>query len=397
MRIESLRYTEHFGSVRINDLQKVLELDSGRKSETPRKEAIAVHKIEDEVIKDIEGRMAIIIPIKDEKLKLFEGVISAIPHDCLIIVVSNSQIKRVDRFRMEGDTLAQFCRFSQRQALIVHQKDPHLAQVLAQAGYGDMLDETGVVRDGKSEGMVIGILLAMLHKKDYVAFIDSDNYIPGAVWEYVKIYAAGFSLAQSPYAMVRVLWHYKPKISPEMYFRKWGRVSEVTNKYMNILISEKTGFETEIIKTANAGEHAMTTKLAEILPYASGFAVEPQELISIFEGFGGVLPTTNQAAAREGIEIFQIETRNPHLHEERGRMHLRRMILPVLSVIYHSALCSPEIKRQISKELIDQSALQPDEEITRPRLALPPKKADVRSFASFMKDHLHTYSVLEEE
>jgi len=395
MRIESLRYTERFGSVRLNDLQKVLELDSGKKVETPRKEEIAVHKIEDETIKDIEGKMAIVIPIKDEKLKLFEGVISGIPHDCLIVVVSNSQRKRVDRFRMERDTLAQFCRFTQRQALIVHQKDPQLAQGLAQAGYADMLDEKGVVRDGKSEGMVIGILLAMLNKKEYVAFIDSDNYIPGAVWEYVKIYAAGFSLAQSPYSMVRVLWHYKPKISPEMYFRIWGRVSEITNKYMNALLSDKTGFETEIIKTANAGEHAMTIKLAEILPYASGFAVEPQELISIFEGFGGILPTSNSVAAKHGIEIFQIETRNPHLHEERGGMHLKRMILPVLSVIYYSTLCNSEVKQQISERLIEQGALQPEGEIPRPYLIPPPKTINVQSFTDFMKEHLSIYSVLE--
>ena len=128
MRIESLRYTERFGSVRINDLQKLLELDLGKKREPPGKEEMAVHKVEDEVIKDIEGRMAIVIPIKDDKLKLFEGVISGIPHDCLIIVVSNSQRRRVDRFRMERDTLAQFCHFSQRRALIIHQKDSQLAQ-----------------------------------------------------------------------------------------------------------------------------------------------------------------------------------------------------------------------------------------------------------------------------
>ena len=396
MRIESLRYTERFGSVRINDLQKVLELDSGKKSETPRKEEIAVHKIEEDVIEDIEGKMAIVIPIKDEKLKLFEGVISGIPHDCLIIVVSNSQRRRVDRFRMERDTLEQFCRFTQRRALVVHQKDPQLAQALAEAGYTDMLDEKGVTRDGKSEGMVIGILLAMLHKKEYVAFIDSDNYIPGAVWEYVKIYAAGFSLARSPYAMVRVLWHYKPKISPEMYFRKWGRVSEICNKYMNTLISSKTGFETEIIKTANAGEHAMTMKLAEILPYASGFAVEPQELTSIFEGFGGIIPTVHQVAARQGIEIFQIETRNPHLHEERGRMHLRQMLVPGLSVIYHSALCDAKLRQEIIKGLIDLDTLQPDEEVPRPYIISPPKKVDAQSFASFMKEHLPTYSALGE-
>ncbi|MCL0057915.1 mannosyl-3-phosphoglycerate synthase [Dehalococcoidales bacterium] len=396
MRVESLRYTERFGAVRINDLQKVLELDSGKKSNTPRKEEIAVHKIEDEVIKDIEGKMAVVILIKDEKLKLFEGVISGIPHDCLIIVVSNSQRKRVDRFRMERDALAQFCHFTQRQALIFHQKDPYLAEGLAQAGYSDMLDERGIVKEGKSEGMVISILLAMLNKKEYIAFIDSDNYIPGAVWEYVKIYAAGFSLAQSPYVMVRVLWRYKPKISRGMYFKKWGRVSEITNKYMNALISEKIGFETEIIKTANAGEHAMTIKLAEILPYASGFAVEPQELISIFEGFGGILATANQAVAKEGIEIFQIETRNPHLHEERGRMHLREMLLSALSVIYHSALSSPKIKQQIQKGLIEEGILQPNGEIVKPYLVPSPKKINIQSFANFMKEHFPTYSVLKE-
>ena len=164
---------------------------------------------------------------------------------------------------------------------------------------------------------------------------------------------------------------------------------------MNALISDKTGFETDIIKTANAGEHAMTIKLAEILPYASGFAVEPQELISIFEGFGGILPTANQAAAKQGIEIFQIETRNPHLHEERGRMHLRQMILPGLSAIYHSALSSSGIKQQVRQGLIDQGALQPEEEMPRPLLVPPPRKTDVQSFASFMKEHLQTYSVLE--
>jgi len=260
-----------------------------------------------------------------------------------------------------------------------------------------MLDEKGAVRDGKSEGMVIGILLAMLHKKEYVAFIDSDNYIPGAVWEYAKIYAAGFSLAESPYAMVRVLWHYKPKISRGMYFRKWGRVSEITNKYMNALISDKTGFETEIIKTANAGEHAMSIKLAEILPYASGFAVEPQELISIFEGFSGTLPTANQAAAKQGIEIFQIETRNPHLHEEKGMQHLEGMLLPGLGAIYHSPLCEEETKQMILGELLQWNAIKPEEVPPKPHLSAPPKKINLQKFTKIMEAQMESYSALEEK
>lgn len=392
MRLETTRYTERFGSVRINDLQRVIELDSGRIENMPTKEAIGVKKIEDEVIRDIERRMAIVIPTRDEKLKLFEGVISGVPHDCLIIVVSNSQINRVDRFRMEGDTLAQFCHFSQREALILHQKDPLLAETLGEAGYADLLGEDGLIRDGKSEGMVVGWLMAKLAKKDYVGFIDADNYFPGAVWEYAKCYAVGFSMATSPYAMVRILWRYKPKISMGMYFKKWGRASEITNKCLNSLISTKTGFESELIKTGNAGEHAISLKLAEILPYASGFAVEPYELVAIFEGFGGVLPTVYKTAANRGIEIFQIETRNPHLHEEKGIEHVREVLTPGLSAIYHSPICEPETKQMIIDELVWQQALKPDEEPPKPHICILPKKVDIKKFVEVMGKHLATYS-----
>jgi len=245
MRIESPRYTECLGSVRINHVQQVLELDSGRVKELPVKENIAVQKIEEEVIKDFEERMAIVIPTKDEKLKLFEGVISGIPHECLIIVISNSQRKRVDRFRVEKDALKQFCHFTHRDALIIHQRDPLIARALAEAGYTDILGEDELIKDGKAEGMIVAMLVAMAAKKDFVGFIDADNYFPGAVWEYARCYASGFSMAKSPYSMVRVLWRYKPKITAGMFFNRWGRVSEITNRCMNSLISNKTGFETE--------------------------------------------------------------------------------------------------------------------------------------------------------
>ena len=397
MRIESPRYTERFGSVRINDVQQVLELDSGRAQELPRQENIAVQKIEEEVIKDFEEKMAIVIPTKDEKLKLFEGVVSGVPHECLIIVLSNSQRGRVDRFRMERDTLSQYCHFTRREALIIHQKDPILAQALAEGGYTDILGEDEKVRNGKAEGMIAAMLIAMIAKKEYVGFIDADNYFPGSVWEYARCYAAGFSMAKSPYAMVRVLWRYKPKVSAGMFFRRWGRVSEITNRCMNALISSKTGFETEIIKTGNAGEHAMNLKLAEILTYASGYAVEPQELISIFEGFGGVLPIINPTAAKHGIEIFQTETRNPHLHEEKGGRHLlAEMLLPGLGAIYHSPLCDKENKKLIVNELLQQNAIKSGEKPPKPRIIAPLKNGDLKKFASVMAEHMKSYSALEE-
>ena len=398
MRIESPRYTECLGSVRINDVQQVLELDSGRVKGLSLRENMAVQKIEEEAIKYFEERMAIVIPTKDEKLELFEGVISGVPHECLIIVVSNSQRKRVDRFRMEKDALNQFCHFTHREALIIHQKDPILARALAEAGYTDILGEDDLIRDGKAEGMIAAMLVAMVAKKDFVGFIDADNYFPGAVWEYARCYATGLSMAKSPYSMVRVLWRYKPKISAGMFFKRWGRVSEITNRCMNSLISNKIGFETEIIKTGNAGEHAMSLRLAEILTYASGYAVEPQELISIFERFGGSPAMANPITIKHDIEIFQTETRNPHLHEERGGQHLLvEMLLPSLGSIYHSQLCVAETGRLIIDELLQQNAIQPYEEPPKPRLIAPPRTINLKKFASVLTEHMNSYSALEKE
>ena len=393
MRIEIPRYTERFGSVRINDVQRVLELDSGVKTEAPCKEAIAIYKADEKQLEDIQGRMAIILPIKDEKLKLFEGVLSGIPHSCLIIVVSNSQREPIDRFRMEQDALKQFCHFTQREALIIHQKDPVIAQAIEEAKYPELLDEDGLVRDGKCEGMLIGILLAMLCGKDYVGFIDTDNYIPGAVWEYVKSYAIGFSLARSPYTMVRMLWRYKASVSEGIYFRKWGRVSRIVNRHFNRLISTQTGFETEIIKTANSGEHAMSIGLAKMLTYASGYAVEPQELISIFEQFGGILPPAHKEVIEQGVDIFQIESRNLHIHEERGSEHIDEMLLVGLANLYHSPLSGPEDKRLILEELEAGGYLKPGEELAQPHYYPPPEKADLEKFARVMREYFPEYSV----
>ena len=394
MFIESPRYTERLGSVRLNHVQSVIALDSGLRNELPPHGTMGVVKIDEETIKHYEDRMAIVIPVKDEKLKLFEGVVSGVPHDCLVIVVSNSQREKVDRFRMEGDALDQLCRFTLRQALIVHQKDPAIAKAVMDADYNDLLDEDELVRDGKSEAMIIGLLMAKAAGKEYVGFVDADNYFPGAVLEYVRNYAAGFSLAQSRYSMVRILWQYKPKISGILYFKKWGRISEVTNKYLNSLISTKTGFETEVVKTGNAGEHAMSMQLAEILPFASGYAVEPQELVSMFENFGGILPTKDIKVMEQGIDIFQIETRNPHLHEEKGNEHLNEMLLSSLSTIYHSPLCDEELKQAVLAELIGQGILKKGEEPPPVYINAPLKKVKVIQLVEAIRSDFDKYHVL---
>src|ERR1043165_4884753 len=280
MKLDVPRFTERFGSVSLHGVQRVYELDSGHKNKHPKTESEVIRSIDDEIISKIESEMSIVIPIKGERLKLLEGVLSGIPHDCLTIIVSNSPREPIDRYKLEREAIEQFNRFAEKNSLIVHQKDPGVSEALREIGYTDLLLDDGTVRSGKAEGMIIGMLLAKMSGKDYVGFIDADNYVPGAVNEYVKIFASGIAMSTTPYTMVRVSWIYKPKVSDSgVYFSKWGRVSEVTNQYLNSLISYYTGFETEVMRTGNSGEHCMSMKLAELLTYSPGFSVEPYEIV----------------------------------------------------------------------------------------------------------------------
>jgi mannosyl-3-phosphoglycerate synthase len=369
MRIERPREAQRLGANLIYGVQKVYELDSGPLSENSYEPFFVIRQVPYEALYEIEKQMAIIVPIKSERLRLIEGVLYGIPHSCLTIVVSNSPREPVDRFNMEKNAIENFNTFSNKQVLVVHQKDPVMGQAFADAGYSEILDQDGYVADGKAEGMIIGILLARLAGKKYVGFIDADNYFPGAVFEYVRIYASGFALSQSNYSMVRNLWHSKPKIvDSNLYFAKYGRTSIVTNQYLNRLVSYHTGFETDVIKTGNAGEHALSMELALLLDYASGYAIEPYHYINLIEKFGGLTDSPYQEVMRQSVEVYQVESRNPHLHASKGEPHIQDMIGSSLRALYHSLACPHTLKQEIVHEMRRRHLLtkeQVPEPITR--------------------------------
>lgn len=351
MKIDFPRHTERLGVVSIHSVQKIYELDSG-KSKGFQDSHQTVRAFDYDEISNILHDLAIVVPIKGDKLKLLEGVLSGIPNECLVIVVSNSPRSPVDRFMMEVEMIRQYSRFVDKKVAIVHQKDPGLADFFKKTSYDSILDSDGNIRNGKAEGMVIGLILAKMYHKDYVGFIDSDNYIPGAVNEYVKIFAAGFGMSSTPYCNIRISWVYKPKIKDNsLQFAKWGRISEVTNKHLNTFLSYITGFETEIIKTGNSGEHALSMPLAERMHFSSGYSVEPYEYIDIFEKFGGLLPSDYPEVMEKGVEIFQIETRNPHFHEDRGSAHLQEMLHASLGCVYNSQICPPPLSKELQEQL----------------------------------------------
>ena len=384
MKLDLPRYTERFGATSLHGVQRVYELDSG--FDDGRAISETIMRVGTDQISEIERKMAIVIPIKGERLRLLEGVLSGVPHDCLVIIVSNSPRQPVDRYMLEKDALQQFNKFVGRNALILHQRDSGLSEALREVGYTSILGSDGMVRSGKAEGMILGMLLAKMAGKEYVGFIDADNYVPGAVNEYVKIFASGIAMSKTPYTMVRVSWIYKPKMSDTgLYFSKWGRVSELTNQHLNSLISYYTGFETEVMRTGNSGEHCMSLKLAELLTFSSGYSIEPYEIVNVLEEFGGIIPTAHQDAMDKGVEVMQVETRNPHFHEDKGEDHLKEMVVASMGSIYHSKICPPKLREKVLESLRAKSMMdEGQQEPPVPVKIEPFKDVNIRQFAKVL-------------
>ena len=397
MRIELPHRSERFGAVRIHGVQEVWELDSGGEPASVDDNAWhSIHHVPSTTINDYERRMAIVVPVKGERLKVLDGVLSGIPHDCLIILVSNSERDPVDRYRMEKETLRRFCRLASRSAQLIHQRDPGIAAAFAEAGMPEILEDDGLVRDGKGEGMLIGLALAKLSGREFVGFIDADNYVPGAVYEYVQAYASGFHLAESPFSMVRISWRSKPKIQAgRLFFNRWGRSSQVTNRFLNLLLSSYSGFGTEIIATGNAGEHAFSLDLALRMQFAAGFAVEPYEYINVFERYGGVLASPDKDVMKAGVEIFQIETRNPHFHENKGADHVQEMRLQALNVLYHSPISVQDVRDEIADFLRQEGVIGEGEEPPQELLYPPMSGIDWDTFGRVLGDKSESFRQIE--
>jgi mannosyl-3-phosphoglycerate synthase len=193
--------------------------------------------------------------------------------------------------------------------------------------------------------------------------------------------------------MVRISWIYKPKVSESgVYFSKWGRVSEITNQYLNSLISYYTGFETEIMRTGNSGEHCISLKLAELLTYSSGFSVEPYEIVNVLEEFGGIVPTEYQEAMDKGVEVMQVETRNPHFHEEKGDEHLKEMFSGSLGSIYHSKICHPKLREKIIEDLRSRDMLVEGQEPDILQKISPFKDIDIHQFAKILYERATSFA-----
>ena len=373
MRLERPHRIERFGAVRISELQRVIELDSGDGAEPIRQQSQTSLRVPPAAVRAVERDMVVVVPCMNETRRVIEGVIAGVPHDCLLLLVSNSARSPVDRYEIERQTVEQYCHQAERPAVLVHQRDPGLAAAVKAAGAPDLIDDAdGLVRSGKGEAMFVALAMAALTGRRHLGYIDADNFVPGAVQEYCKVYAAALHLADSPYAMVRISWHSKPKLRDgRLFFSRRGRTSEVTNQFLNQLIAEYSGFGTEVVTTGNAGEHAFSLDLGLKLRLAGGFAVEPFHFLDMFEQFGGLIDSPHPEVLERSVSVTQVETRNPHFHDDKGSDHVQDMRMQALNVLYHSPLSPAQVRADILDFMVGQGELTPGQEPPRERIYPP--------------------------
>lgn len=414
------------GNVDVHAVSKVTELDSGLIVGQDKYDALDDGSFNASFshlsLVAIEKQLAIIVPCMNEEHVILKGVLQGVPHHCLIILVSNSN---TGNFQAECAILTEICTTTQRNGIAIHQQDSGLARAFASAGMwhitvakADMHSpgHTGI-RNGKGEAMMIGTALAKLADKAFVGFVDADNFIPGAVHEYCKIYTAGlhhalhdpFSTSKpdhQPLAMIRLKWKSKPKIiDGTLVPQSSGRCSRVVNEWMNRLLTSITGDENQndLVKTANAGEHAMSTDLALRIHFATGYAVEPFQLVDAWERSGlfphtppGTPPQTNTSHQMNGdnmlpgrrVKILQIETMNPHIHDfGKGEEHILKMQAQGLSTIYHSKLTPPKLKDHLRAFMSEElTALVGKDGIPQEAYVYPPMQGmDWKSFGQGLK------------
>ncbi|KAF1919155.1 mannosyl-3-phosphoglycerate synthase [Ampelomyces quisqualis] len=424
MRLSTTLASTRVGDVHIHETFQVIELDAGHQVEETKLSSAAVDgsytvPFSHQAIHAIEKELAIIVPCKDEDVSILDGVLHGIPHDCLIILLSNS---KPGNYAAERAHLMDYCTASQRSSIAAHQHDAGIAQAFIAAGMPQIVTDnrhTPHIRNGKGEAMIIGVVLAKLVGKRFVGFVDADNLVAGSVHEYCKVYAAGLHYAlhcdkqdDGVRAMVRIKWNSKPKVQDgEIVFEKSGRSSRVVNHWMNRLLNVLDNHcgQTDMIQTGNAGEHAMSIDYALELKFATGYAVEPYQLIDTWERLAGSVAIDNPRVAEprhtlalnytlkaadldneahnssdestaadssppsttstpassrrpsllpcpspcppapsRKVRILQIQTRNPHFHDTgKGADHISKMQAEGLSTIYHSRFAPETLKSEL--------------------------------------------------
>lgn len=341
MRITFPTAAERIGAVRFHEPGRIIELDSSGDTQ-PSNTGGNQTFISNELLDSVHREMTVVVPIKDERRSTLRGVLAGIPGPCNVVVISASRSEPIDRFALEREVIDEFESRTGRTVLHVHQRHAGLASAVAAAGMTDLIDGDGLIWAGKGEAMVVGTMIADAAQSAAVGFVDADNYVPGAVNEYVRIFSATIAASSGEYTMGRISWQSKPKVEDgELVFNRWGRTSAISNRILNEVLSHYLGEGTRIITTGNAGEQVISLPLARILRFTGGFGAETGQFVDLLEQFGGIIRPVGPVP--DCVSIVQTETINPHFHEDKGSEHLEAMRDISLATITVSPICPPAV------------------------------------------------------
>ncbi|HEY5650298.1 MAG TPA: mannosyl-3-phosphoglycerate synthase [Acidimicrobiia bacterium] len=340
MRITFPAANERIGAVRFYEAGRIIELDSA--GDTSDADTQPDHAfLSAETLEETHRRLTIVVPIKNERRSTLRGVLAGIPGACRVVVISASDPKPIDRFRLEREVIDDFVEATGREVVHFHQRDAVVAAAVETA-LPELLDDGGLVRLGKGEAMLLGTMIARETASAAVGFIDADNYVPGAVNEYVRIFSATIASAATDHTMGRISWQSKPKVEDgSLVFNRWGRSTTVSNRVLNEVVSHYLGEGTRIVTTGNAGEHVVSMPLAERLRFRGSFGAETGQLIDLLEQFGGIIEPIGDVPDR--IDVIQTETINPHFHEDKGDEHVAVMRNQSVATIIASPICPAHI------------------------------------------------------
>jgi mannosyl-3-phosphoglycerate synthase len=336
MRITFPAAHERIGAVRIHETGRILELDSA--GDTTDADALPGHAfLSSSVLEQTNRELTIVVPVKNERRSTLRGVLAGIPGGCRVVVISASDSTPIDRFQLEREAIDGFTQNTGRTVLHIHQRDTVVAAAIENA-MPELLDDDGLVAWGKGEAMLLGAMIARETGSKAVGFVDADNYVPGAVNEYARIFSATIASAATDHTMGRISWQSKPKVEDgSLVFNRWGRSTTVSNRVLNELLSHYLGEGTRIITTGNAGEQVVSMPLAERLRFTGSFGAETGQFIDLMEQFGGIVDPIDDVPDR--IDVFQTETINPHFHEDKGEGHVDGMRDQSIATITTSPIC----------------------------------------------------------
>ena len=340
MRITFPTAGERIGAVRIHEAGRIIELDSaGDACDADGRPDHAFFS--SEVLEEAHRRLTIVVPIKNERRSTLRGVLAGIPGGCRVVVVSASDPRPIDRFGLEREVIGEFVARTGRDILHLHQRDAVVAASLENS-MPELLDDSGLVTWGKGEAMLMGAMIAREFGSNAVGFIDADNYVPGAVNEYARIFSATIASSPSEHTMGRISWQSKPKVEDgELVFNRWGRSSTVSNRVLNEVLSHYLGEGTRIITTGNAGEHVISMALAVGLRFTGSFGAETGLFIDLMVQFGGIIEPIGDVPER--VDVIQTETINPHFHEVKGEDHVAMMRDQSIATISASPICPQHV------------------------------------------------------